>query len=56
MRLYRSLGFVEYGRLRDFVSVGDVRWDKVMFALYLRTGDEPLRRYGGRSIGDGASR
>jgi ribosomal protein S18 acetylase RimI-like enzyme len=56
MRLYRSLGFVEYGRLRDFVSVGDVRWDKVLFALDLRTGDEPLRRYGGRAIGEGASR
>jgi ribosomal protein S18 acetylase RimI-like enzyme len=56
MRLYRSLGFVEYGRLRDFVSVGNVRWDKVLFALDLRTGDEPLRRYGDRSIGEGASR
>jgi ribosomal protein S18 acetylase RimI-like enzyme len=34
--LYRSLGFTEYGRLRDFVAVGERRYDKVFYALDLR--------------------
>ncbi|MEU9180434.1 GNAT family N-acetyltransferase [Streptomyces sp. NPDC048550] len=34
--LYRSLGFTEYGRLRDFVAVGDRRYDKVFYAQDLR--------------------
>lgn len=36
LRLYRSLGFREYGRLRDFVAVGDRRYDTVFCALDLR--------------------
>lgn len=34
--LYRSLGFTEYGRLRDFVAVGERRYDKVFYQLDLR--------------------
>jgi len=36
LRLYRSLGFTEYGRLRDFVAVGERRFDTVFCALDLR--------------------
>ncbi|MFB6843094.1 GNAT family N-acetyltransferase [Streptomyces sp. NPDC056361] len=36
--LYRSLGFVEYGRLPDFVAVGERRYDKVFCMLDLRRG------------------
>ena len=36
--LYRTLGFTEYGRLRDFVAVGARRYDKVLYALDLREG------------------
>jgi ribosomal protein S18 acetylase RimI-like enzyme len=36
MHLYRSLGFTEYGRLRDFVAVGSRRYDTVFYALDLR--------------------
>jgi ribosomal protein S18 acetylase RimI-like enzyme len=34
--LYKSLGFREYGRIREFVTVGSARYDKVCCALYLR--------------------
>jgi ribosomal protein S18 acetylase RimI-like enzyme len=34
--LYASAGFAQYGRLRNFVSVGPVRYDKVFMALDLR--------------------
>ena len=34
--LYRSLGFSEYGRLHDFVAVGDRRYDKVCYLLDFR--------------------
>ncbi|HWC84221.1 MAG TPA: GNAT family N-acetyltransferase [Pseudonocardiaceae bacterium] len=34
--LYRSLGFVEYGRLPRFVAFGERRYDKVFHALDLR--------------------
>jgi ribosomal protein S18 acetylase RimI-like enzyme len=34
--LYASLGFTEYGRLPDFVAVGDRRYDKVFCMLDLR--------------------
>jgi ribosomal protein S18 acetylase RimI-like enzyme len=34
--LWRSRGFVEYGRLRDFVTVGDHRYDKTFWVLDLR--------------------
>lgn len=36
LRLYRSLGFTEYGRLPDFVAVGEHRYDKVFCMLDLR--------------------
>ncbi|WP_030674427.1 GNAT family N-acetyltransferase [Streptomyces rimosus] len=36
LRLYRSLGFTEYGRLPDFVAVGERRFDKVFYMLDLR--------------------
>ncbi len=35
-RLYRSLGFTEYGRLPRFVAVGPARYDKVCYARNLR--------------------
>ncbi|MEU5638486.1 GNAT family N-acetyltransferase [Streptomyces milbemycinicus] len=34
--LYRSLGFSEYGRLPDFVAVGERRYDKVFYMVDLR--------------------
>jgi ribosomal protein S18 acetylase RimI-like enzyme len=36
LHLYRELGFTEYGRLKDFVAVGDRRYDKVLCQLDLR--------------------
>ncbi|GAA2461854.1 hypothetical protein GCM10010433_75240 [Streptomyces pulveraceus] len=36
LHLYRSLGFTEYGRLPDFVAVGERRYDKVFCMLDLR--------------------
>ncbi|MDJ0385565.1 GNAT family N-acetyltransferase [Streptomyces sp. G-G2] len=36
LRLYGSLGFEEYGRLPDFVAVGERRYDKVLCMLDLR--------------------
>jgi ribosomal protein S18 acetylase RimI-like enzyme len=35
-RLYESLGFTAYGRLPDFVAVGENRYDKVCYYLDLR--------------------
>ena len=35
--LYESVGFHQYGRLADFVAVGERRWDKLFYALDLRT-------------------
>ncbi len=55
IRLYRRWGFAEFGRLPDFVGVGDERWDKVLMAVDLRTGDEPLVRHGDDPVGDGHS-
>ncbi|KUL51424.1 GCN5 family acetyltransferase [Streptomyces sp. NRRL F-4489] len=40
LRLYRSLGFREYGRLPAFVAVGERRWDKVFYMLDLRTAED----------------
>jgi ribosomal protein S18 acetylase RimI-like enzyme len=34
--LWRSRGFVEYGRLKDFVAVGEARYDKTFWVLDLR--------------------
>ncbi|QYC41678.1 ribosomal-protein-alanine N-acetyltransferase [Nonomuraea coxensis DSM 45129] len=39
LHLYRSLGFTEYGRLPDFVAVGEHRYDKVFSMLDLRRQD-----------------
>ncbi|MGN9821541.1 N-acetyltransferase family protein [Streptomyces sp. SD11] len=36
LNLYRSLGFIEYGRLPDFVAVGEHRYDKVFCMLDFR--------------------
>ncbi|MET9933481.1 MULTISPECIES: N-acetyltransferase [unclassified Streptomyces] len=36
LHLYQSLGFTEYGRLPDFVAVGEHRYDKVFCMLDLR--------------------
>jgi len=36
LHLYRTLGFTEYGRLPDFVAVGERRYDKVLYMLDLR--------------------
>lgn len=36
LHLYQSLGFTEYGRLKDFVAVGSRRYDTVLYALDLR--------------------
>jgi ribosomal protein S18 acetylase RimI-like enzyme len=55
MALYESFGFVVRGRLPDFVAVGDERWDRVIYALDLRSDDAPLRRHGAAPIGPGAS-
>ncbi|MFF2807281.1 GNAT family N-acetyltransferase [Streptomyces sp. NPDC058000] len=46
LRLYRSLGFREYGRLPGFVAIGERRWDKVFYMLDFRvepTGPEASR-------------
>jgi ribosomal protein S18 acetylase RimI-like enzyme len=55
IRLYQRLGFDEFGRLRDFVAAGNERWDKVLMAIDLRTGAEPLVRHGSDPVGEGAS-
>ncbi|MFF7443912.1 GNAT family N-acetyltransferase [Streptomyces sp. NPDC008122] len=39
LHLYRSLGFTEYGRLPDFVAVGERRYDKVFCMLDFRRKD-----------------
>jgi ribosomal protein S18 acetylase RimI-like enzyme len=36
--LYESLGFTRYGRLPDFVTVGEKRYDTLLYSLDLRTG------------------
>ncbi|WP_327274563.1 GNAT family N-acetyltransferase [Streptomyces sp. NBC_01224] len=36
LHLYRSLGFTEYGRLPEFVAVGERRYDKVFCMLDFR--------------------
>lgn len=56
MALYESEGFEVYGRLPDFVAVGDERWDRVLFRRDLRTGPGSVRRHGGRPVGPGSSR
>ena len=41
LHLYRSLGFTEYGRLRDFVAVGERRYDKIFYMLDFRDKADP---------------
>jgi ribosomal protein S18 acetylase RimI-like enzyme len=55
MALYEGEGFEVYGRLPDFVAVGDERWDRVLYRRDLRTGRTPVRRQGGRPVGPGSS-
>lgn len=55
MALYERAGFTVYGRLPDFVGVGDERWDRVLYRLDLRTGDSSVRRHGSRPVGAGSS-
>lgn len=56
MALYEHFGFREYGRIPDFVAIGEERWDNVFYALDMRdTEDESLVRHGDNTIGKGAS-
>lgn len=41
--LWRSRGFVEYGRLPDFVAVGSRRYDKTLWVLDVRRSDAAER-------------
>ncbi|KHD73698.1 GCN5 family acetyltransferase [Actinoplanes utahensis] len=34
--LYKKVGFHQYGRLENFVAVGDARYDRLLYALDLR--------------------
>ncbi|MBT2449050.1 GNAT family N-acetyltransferase [Streptomyces sp. ISL-43] len=43
LRLYTALGFTEYGRLPDFVAVGERRYDKVFCMLDFRGGPRLAR-------------
>lgn len=56
MHLYERLGFVEYGRIRDFVAIGHERWDNIYMALDLRAHDSGLIRHGDAPQGPGSSR
>lgn len=52
--LYASLGFREYGRLPDFLAVGEHRFDRVRLYLPLQVPAEVIR-HGSRPEGPGAS-
>ncbi len=52
--LYRSLGFREYGRLPDFLAVGEHRFDRVRLFLPLQMPADVIR-HGSRPEGPGAS-
>lgn len=55
IRMYESLGFETYGRLPDFIAVGDDRFDRLLLRRTL--GRPPgIVRYGGRPEGPGSSR
>ncbi len=57
MALYERMGFVEYGRLADYIAIDDERWDNVYYALDLRTDEHgELIRHGGAAHGPGSSR
>jgi ribosomal protein S18 acetylase RimI-like enzyme len=53
--LYLSLGFREYGRLPDFLAVGQHRFDRVRLYLPLQMAPDAIR-HGSRAEGPGASR
>jgi len=56
MALYERTGFVVYGRLPDFVAVGNERFDRVCYRRDLRpAGEATLARHGGRPVGPGWS-
>ncbi|MGH1563140.1 N-acetyltransferase family protein [Mumia sp. DW29H23] len=55
MALYERLGFKEYGRIPDFVAIGDQRWDNVYFWLDLRPDEHDLTLHGDTPTGPGAS-
>lgn len=54
MRLYEAIGFEVYGRLPDFIAVGDERFDRVLYRFDLGR-PAAVRRRGGRPVGPGAS-
>lgn len=54
--LYEKMGFKEYGRIPDYVAIGDERWDNVYMALDLRNAaDDDLVRHGDAAKGPGSS-
>lgn len=54
--VYEKMGFVEYGRIPDYVAIGDERWDNVYMALDLRDpAEDELVRHGDAPKGPGAS-
>jgi len=56
MALYEHFGFREYGRLPDYIAIGDERWDNVFYALDLRdSAEDGLVRHGRRTVGPGSS-
>lgn len=57
MALYERVGFVEYGRLADYIAIEDERWDNVYYALDLRNDEHGgLVRHGDAPQGPGSSR
>ncbi len=57
MALYERVGFVEYGRLADYIAIDDERWDNVYYALDLRSKEHGgLIRHGAAPQGPGSSR
>ena len=54
LRLYESLGFQEYGRLPDFIAVGEHRFDRVLLRKELNVPADVVR-HGDRPEGPGAS-
>jgi ribosomal protein S18 acetylase RimI-like enzyme len=57
MALYERVGFVEYGRLADYIAIEDERWDNVYYALDLRSDEHGgLVRHGDAPQGPGSSR
>ena len=53
--LYESLGWVEYGRIPEFIAVHGHRWDRVCYYLRLQT-PAGVELHGSAPVGLGASR